>query len=232
MNELTLAESARRAAHAKAIYFPQVGTPTAPQVAPQRSDLAELVKIQNDQNAATQKAAEVLNQIETPAQKYATALAILKALQDEDKLSAEQVAQATQVLNEQMVKAASATQKLQDQMMKLLEDSADAGAGMKAFLIQLQITASENAKFVYDAMTAATSGAESTAADSLVKIIESHKDQHQKLIHELRAMWESYFGGLAKMAVQQGLHKLLAPALAGWRRCWASLRKKWARMQP
>lgn len=84
------------------------------------------------------------------------------------------------------------------------------GAGFHAWVDALQAVESEG-QFVFGLLTQATKGFEATAADSLVKILETHKDQHAKLIHELRQMWEGYFAGLAKMAIQHGLQKLLQP---------------------
>ena len=178
---------------------------------------AQLDAFAKDQVAQLALIAKAQESNITLAQKYGIEMAKLdiafQGRNDAASLATKQAA-VNALINEYTsaaVKAATATEKLQEQMQRLLERSTEAGAGMKAFLIQLRINASEEAQFVYDAMTSATKGAESTAADSLIKIIESHKDQHQKLIHELRAMWESYFGGLAKMALEHGMQKLLAP---------------------
>jgi hypothetical protein len=117
------------------------------------------------------------------------------------------------------VKAADAAWKLEERMQKLLERSTDASAGMRAFLIQLQIDSSQDARFVFDALMSATKGFEDTATHSIVSILETHKNQHLKLIHELRSMWESYFSGLAEMALKHGLEKALSPLLnklPGW----------------
>lgn len=92
----------------------------------------------------------------------------------------------------------------------ILLKTGDVGAGFRAWLDALQAVESEG-QIVFALLDQASKGFETTAADALVKIIETHRDQHQKLIHELRAMWESYFAGLAKMAISKGLSKLLAP---------------------
>jgi hypothetical protein len=83
-------------------------------------------------------------------------------------------------------------------------------AGFNAWIDSLQKVESEG-QFVFNELTQATKGFEATAADSLVKILESHANQHQKLLHQLRQMWEGYFAGLAKMAIEHGMQKLLAP---------------------
>ena len=93
----------------------------------------------------------------------------------------------------------------------ILVKTGGVAAGFRAWLDELQAVESE-AQTVKALLDQATKGLESTAGDAIVKIIETHKDQHQKLMHELRQMWENYFAGLAKMAIQHGLQKLLAPA--------------------
>ena len=97
---------------------------------------------------------------------------------------------------------------------QILLKTGGVAVGFHAWLDELQAVESE-AQSVKGLMDQSTKGLESTGADSIVKIIESHRDQHQKLIHELRGMWESYFASLAKMAIQHGLQKLLAPIAGG-----------------
>ena len=197
---------------------PQFAPPTAmPTLGAGGLPAAQLDAFAKDQVAQLALIAKAQESNITLAQKYGIEMAKLdiafQGRNDAASLATKQAA-VNALINEYTsaaVKAATATEKLQEQMQRLLERSTEAGAGLQAFLIQLRIDASEEARFVYDALTSATKGAESTAADSLIKIIESHKDQHQKLIHELRAMWESYFGGLAKMALEHGMQKLLAP---------------------
>lgn len=97
---------------------------------------------------------------------------------------------------------------------KLLVETGGVNSGFRAWLDSLQAVESEG-KIVFDLLTQASKGFESTAADSLVKILETHKGQHTKLIHELRAMWESYFASLAQSAIKHGLEKLLQPLAKG-----------------
>lgn len=101
-------------------------------------------------------------------------------------------------------------QELTEEEDKLLLKTGGINDGFQAWLHSLDMVESEGTT-VFNALTQATKGFESTAADSLVKILETHAGQHQKLIHQLRQMWESFFAGLAKMAIQRGLQGLLAP---------------------
>ena len=121
------------------------------------------------------------------------------------------------------VKAASATEKLQEQMQKLLERSTDAGAGMQAFLIQLRIDASEKARFVYDALTSATKGAESTAADSLIKIIESSQESAPEAdSRTARRCGRATSEAWRRWPLSTACKSCWRRSPAGWRRCWAS----------
>ena len=97
----------------------------------------------------------------------------------------------------------------------ILLKTGNVGDGFRAWLNALQVVES-NGKFIFDALSSASKGFEETAAHSIIAIVETHKNQHIKLIHELRAMWESYFAGLAKMGLEYGMKKVLAdiPGLA------------------
>jgi hypothetical protein len=101
-------------------------------------------------------------------------------------------------------------QQIQDEEDKILLKTGGIDSGFRAWLDSLQQVESEG-QFVFSMLSQASKGFEDTAAGSLVKILESHHNQHTKLIHELRQMWESYFAGLTKMALEHGMAKLLQP---------------------
>ena len=172
---------------------------------------SKLDAFSKDQVAQLAMAAHAYELALSPQERYRLGVQQLAILRKEDLISEQAQAAGMAELDAQLVKAASSTEKLQQEMMKLLQRSSDAGAGVRAFVLQLQISNMEEAKFAFDALTAASKSGESAAADSLIKSIEVHKDQHQQLIHQLRQMWESYFAGLAKMAIEHGMQKLLAP---------------------
>jgi len=184
---------------ASAMPTPQVAPPPGAPVLP---DQAELAKVTADQNEAWRKAGEILAQIETPQQKYATGLATIQELQLEGRLSAAQTAQATQLLGDEMVKAADKVHKLQEELMKLLERSDSAKDGMKAFWTQLQIDGSENGKFAFSFATAAFKDFE----DGIAKTILATANQHA----QLKRMWEGYFKSLEEMALKYAMTKSFA----------------------
>ena len=101
-------------------------------------------------------------------------------------------------------------EEINKEMDDIVLKTGSAGAGFAAWLDSLKMVESEG-QFVFNELTQAAKGFESNAADSLIKILESHHEQHAKLIHELRQMWESYFAGLTKMALEHGMQKLLQP---------------------
>jgi hypothetical protein len=101
-------------------------------------------------------------------------------------------------------------QEIAEEEDKILLKTGGIGDGIKAWVDALQVVESEG-QFVFNELTQATKGFESTAADSLIKVLESHSNQHQAMIHALRRMWESFFASLTKMAIEHGLQKLLQP---------------------
>jgi hypothetical protein len=179
-------------------FTPHVAPPGG---APMLPDQAELAKITNDQNESWRKAGEILAQIETPAQKYATGLATLKVMQSQGRLTTEQMALATQVLNEQLLKAADRVHQLQEEMMKLLERSTSAKDGLKAFWKQLEINAAENGKFSFGLANEAFKDFE----DGIARTILATANQH----HQLKVMWENYFKQLEEMALKYAITKSL-----------------------
>jgi hypothetical protein len=176
-----------------------------PPGAPQLPDQAELAKVTSDQNEAWRKAGEILAQIETPAQKYATGLATIQELQAEGRLSAAQTAQAAQLLGDEMVKAADHVHKMQEELLKLLERSDSASDGMRAFFLQLQIDGAENGKFAFSFLTKAFSDVE----DGIAKTILATRNEHE----QLKRMWEGYFKSLEEMALKFAMEKSMASLL-------------------
>jgi len=170
--------------------------------APMLPDQAELAKVTADQNESWKKAGEILAQIETPAQKYATGLATIRELQAQGRLTSAQMALATDQLNQQMIKAADGVHKMQEELMKLLERSSSASDGLKAFFLQLQINGAENGKFAFSFGSTMFKDFE----DGIAKTILATRNQH----YELRRMWEGYFKGLEEMAIKFALSKSFA----------------------
>jgi hypothetical protein len=173
-----------------------------PPGAPMLADQAELQKVTADQTESWRKAGEILAQIETPAQKYATGLATIKELQAQGRLTSQQMAQATQLLDQEMVKAADRVHKLQEEMMKLLERSDSAKDGLKAFWLELEINGAENGKFAFSFASTMFKDFE----DGIAKTILATRNQH----HELKMMWENYFKGLEEMALKFAISKSFA----------------------
>jgi hypothetical protein len=199
LNSEAFSKRSARPDFASAMPTPQVAPPPGAPVLP---DQAELAKVTSDQNESWRKAGEILAQIETPLQKYATGLATIKELQAEGRLTAAQSAQATQQLGEEMVKAADKVHKLQEELMKLLERSDSARDGMRAFWVQLQIDGSEKGKFAFSFATAAFKDLE----DGIAKTILATANQHA----QLKRMWEGYFKSLEEMALKFAMTKAFA----------------------
>ena len=203
LNSEAFKEFNKRAESQRAQFAPYLTQKVAPPPgAPMLPDQAELAKVTADQNESWRKAGEILAQIETPAQKYATGLATIRELQAEGRLTAAQMAQATQLLDQQMVKAADHVHQMQEEMLKLLERSDSARDGLKAFFLQLEINGAENGKFAFSFASTMFKDFE----DGIAKTILATRNQHA----ELRRMWEGYFKGLEEMAIKFSLTKSFA----------------------
>ena len=148
-------------------------TPQLPtlSLAPMLSDLQELQKVQTDANEAWTKAGQVLQSIETPAEKVQTELQILHELLDQGRISLQQYNAAVAQTGEQLAKAGLHARELQEQLEKLEKDSTSAGDGMKAFMTQLQINGGANGKFTFDLLSQGLNGFE----DQTVKVLEGEK---------------------------------------------------------
>lgn len=192
LSATSLADSAQREKRAKALNFSEIGAVGPPPGAPQLSDQAELQKVTEDQNESWKKAGQILDQIETPAQKVAIALQTLKTLEDQGRLSADQVALATQKLGEEMTKAELHVRKMQEELVHLLEKSTSASAGMKAFFLQLQIDSTQNGKFAFDMLNQGLKGFE---------------DEVTKAVFTGKAHWQDYFRSLTESAFKFLLNK-------------------------
>ena len=116
-------------------------------------------------------------------------------------------------------------QEIDDQMDKFLLKTGGVNTGFEAWVHSLQVVESEG-QFVFNALTQATKGFEATAADSLIKILESYHHSHQAMIHQLQKMWEGFFAGLAKTAIEHGLQTLMKPVGAGLEKAFPSLAPK------
>lgn len=190
----------------------QFGLGTAvlpPSGAPVLSDQLELAKLTGhmpgetsieQQTEAWSKAAQILDQIETPLQKYQTGLAVLKELEDEGRISAAQHAAAQQLLGEKMTEAELHLQEMEKELEKLLSRSTSAAAGMHAFFLEIQIEAAQNGKFAFDVLTQALHG---------------FNDEVAKAITTGKANWKEYFRSLDEMAIKFFLTKAEGGALKG-----------------
>lgn len=194
LGEISLKDLAQRAKELEKLNGPLFKV-APPQGAPMLSDQAELLKITNDQTEAWKKGGEIVNQIETPLEKYNTGLKILNELEHQHVLTAAQVAQATQLLGEQFTKAELHMLAMEKQLDKLLSHSTSAGDGVKAFFLQLEINAGQNGKMAFDLLNQGLKGFE----DELTKAVFTGK-----------AKWEDMFRSLAESAFKFMLNKDIA----------------------
>jgi hypothetical protein len=168
----------------------QIGPPPG---APQLADQVELAKVTDDQNEAWRKAGEILQEIETPLQKYNTALAVLKELEDTNRISAQQFAQAQTLLNEQLKQS-------EDRIQKLLEKGGAAG-GFQAFMMQLSGQAGKGTgQFTFDLLN---------------KGLQGFEDETAKALTGAKTNWMSFFESLDQMALKFMLNKLFSSLLSG-----------------
>jgi hypothetical protein len=203
LNSEAFMEFNKRAESQRAQFAPYLTQQVAPPPgAPMLPDQAELAKVTVDQNESWRKAGEILAQIETPAQKYAVGLATIRELEAQGRLNAGQMAQATQLLDQEMVKAADHVHKMQEELMKLLERSDSARDGLRAFWLELQINGAENGKFAFSFASTMFKDFE----DGIAKTILATRSQHA----ELKRMWEGYFKSLEEMAIKFALTKSFA----------------------
>lgn len=169
---------------------PQI-TVAPPGGAPMLSDQAELQRITTDQNEAWKKAGEILDQVETPLQKYQTSQSVLSILLKQGRLDQDQY-------NAAMARAASELDRADIKLRKLLEQTGSARAGFQAFFLQLEIDAQQKGKFTFDTLTKAMDGFESNMAAMLV---------------QGKANWSQFFSSLEadllKFAMNQTLMLIL-----------------------
>lgn len=186
LSEIALSESLARSQRAQKLFFPEIGQVGPPPGAPMLKDQEELEKVTTDQNQSWKVAGQILEEIETPAQKYAAALAILKQLQADGRLTTDQFVLAQQKLNEQLQSAA-------DKMAKLLREGGAAG-GAQAFMMQLMGDTSKGStgQFTFDFLT---------------KSLQGFEDETVKAITTGKASWRSYFDSLEQMALKFALNK-------------------------
>ncbi len=156
-------------------------------MAPMRADLAELEKVQTDANAAWAKAGQVLQSIESPAEKVQIELETLRTLLDQGRISEQQYNAAVALTSEQLTKAAIHARELQEQLEKLEKDSTSASSGMKAFLTQIQLTGSENGRAAFNLLSQG---------------LNSFEDDTVKILEHGRVSWRKYFEDLAAMALK------------------------------
>ncbi len=180
--------------------FGSVNQVAPPAVSPQRTDLVELEKITNDQTEAWKKAQQVIDQIETPMQKYNTQLQVLKTLQQEGRLTTQQLALAQQQLGEEFSRAQLRVMAMEQELEKLLRNSTSAKDGMHAFLLQLNLEASRNGTFTFDLMN---------------KGLQGFEDETAKALTGAKTNWASFFESLDQMALKFLMNKLISQLLNG-----------------
>jgi hypothetical protein len=164
----------------------QVGPPPG---APQLSDVAELQKVTDDQNESWKKAGEILQQIETPTQKYSTGLKILQQLLQDGRISTDQFALAQQKLVDDLTAAENRI----DQLMR----AGGAGSGAQAFILQWMGTTGRKSDGQF-------------AFDFLNKGLQGFEDETVKALTGAKTSWRQFFSDLDSMALKFLLNKELA----------------------
>src|ERR1700730_4839333 len=101
---------------------------------------------------------------------------------------------------------------------KILIKTGGIATGFKAWADGLQRVKSEG-EFTFEMLSQATRGFEEHAAKTWIDILEiqrkageTTRQEHRRLLIELRTLWAGYFNDLAKMAMTHGIEKLLASA--------------------
>ena len=169
-------------------------------MAPVRADLAELAEVQKNGDEAYKKAGEVIEATESPLQKYQTQLQILTTLQDNGRISLDQYNAAVAQLSDKLTTAELHVEEMRKKLEKLLQQSTSATAGVKAFMLSLQIEGSKNGKVAFDLLNQGLRGFE----DETVRVLEGGK-----------ANWRKYFEDLAAMALKAMETKAISSALSG-----------------
>lgn len=101
-------------------------------------------------------------------------------------------------------------QAIADEQDKLLLKTGSIDTGFKAWADDLQRVQSAG-ELTFQALTEASKGFEDNAAKSFMMVLNSQRGEQRKLIHDLEAMWSSYFSSLAQMGLKKGMDQLLAP---------------------
>lgn len=189
-----LQNSAKRFQEASKVFFPSIQQVGPPPGAPQLADQAELQKVTTDQNEAWTKAGEIVSELESPLEKFATQLAILKQLEEQGRITTEQFAQAQQVLQEQLAQS-------ENRMEKLLKGGGALG-GIQAFMMQLkgQGTKGSDGQFTFDLLN---------------KGLEGFEDETVKVLTGAKANWSQFFMSLDQMVLKFFLSKMLTQLLGG-----------------
>lgn len=198
LGETALPAAASRFSEFQNVYGKQQVAP--PPGAPQLNDQAELEKVQSDQNEAYSKAGEILNQIESPLQKYTTQLTMLKTLLSDGRINTQQFAAAQQQLQNELVKSENHIEEMQRALENLLKKSDSAKAGMQAFMMQLNIDASRNGTFTFDLLN---------------KGLQGFEDETVKALTGAKTNWQSFFESLDQMALKFFLNKLMQQLMNG-----------------
>lgn len=180
----------------------------AKQIEAVRQGLVALATVENVSKAF--EAADSISASGGAMQKLREQMAGLQSAQSKGFIIDDSTGQKIQLSGDALSAMRLEMQQIQDEEDKIALRTGGPLAGFESWLDQLQQVQSEG-QFINAMLGQMTKGFESTVADSFVKIMETHKNQHAKLMHELRQMWQNFFAGLAKMAIEHGMQKLLQP---------------------
>lgn len=176
---------------------------------PQAHDLTILDAMKKgDANTTFAETVKLLNQIETPAQKYAVALEEIGILTHKGIIDNAQAAAAIQALGEQYDKAQLHIKALQEDLVKLLDHSTSAGDGMKAFWKQLEIDAGEKGKFAFATLNQAVHGFEDTLASAIVNGTRNWKQEWASVLKELETSFLKF--GITNLIANIGKEGIFA----------------------
>lgn len=184
LSDTALPTEGARATRIKSLLLPDKIAP--PPGAPELADAAALRAVTDDQWASWQKAGQVLQEIESPMQKYTTALNSLRQLEQQGRISTEQLAQAQSVLAEQLM---AAENKIEGLLKK-----GGAKNGADAFMMQWMGTTGKasDGLFVFDFLN---------------KGLQGFEDETAKALTGAKTNWKSFFDELDQMAVKFLLNK-------------------------
>ena len=161
---------------------------------PTLSDAKELQKVTDDNDEAWSKAGEILQQIESPLDKYNTGIETLTVLLNKGAISSGQFTAAQQMLQEQL----SSSENKLETMLK----SGGALNGLQAFLLQIK--------------GEGTKGSDAQATfDMLNKGMTGFEDATVRALTGAKGAWRGFFLELDQMVLKFFLNKMFSSLLGG-----------------